>query len=368
MDSFDKDSFTQDALSYSENCMLLYFDFYEMRVEHKPDHIKRFPSLIKLPLPKNKFILKAFFPIWWLLLFSTFMFVFGYLCLRYKPKVCWTEITWVGMVFGLAKKFGLCENFIYCTGDWLAHQKNSSFLSRLSNDYIFVYTDYIAATHCDLLISYSIKCGQARESYWGKKLSSNHYNRYPPPIQICKTAVDKKATEICFLGQVRDDSGLDKFIPLLESLNKMYGIRLKIIGPPSAYRDRIEKIIYELNCEHLVDLYGWLPQNELLNVMQNCFCGINLLVNSTYALYAIPGKIIQYLQMQIPVLITDNSGVSETVQKNKLGIIIDLNFNALEDSIEKLFKYQSEYRMNIKKYAKQYPNKRICEYLAMIEN
>ena len=85
-------------------------------------------------------------------------------------------------------------------------------------------------------------------------------------------------------------------------------------------------------------------------------------------MYTIPGKIIQYLQMQIPVLITDNSGVSETVQKNKLGIIIDLNFNALEDSIEKLFKYQSEYRMNIKKYAKQYPNKRICEYLAMIEN
>ena len=54
MDSYDKNLFTQDILSYSKNSMLFFYDFNCMHLEYKPAHVKWFPTTIKFPFPKNK--------------------------------------------------------------------------------------------------------------------------------------------------------------------------------------------------------------------------------------------------------------------------------------------------------------------------
>ena len=144
MDSFDKDSFSRDILSYSKNSMMFFYDFKGIYLEYKPDHVKWFPKTIKFPFPKNHDFTNLLLPFIWLIFLGIFLFLSIIICIIYRPKVCLTENTWVGSVFGIARKIGLCKIFIYCTCDWLANQGNKGFLSRLANNYLFVFMDYVA--------------------------------------------------------------------------------------------------------------------------------------------------------------------------------------------------------------------------------
>ena len=369
MDSFDRIPFTRDILSHSKNSMLFFYDFRDIHLIHKPDHVKWFPKTIKFPWLKNQKTTDLLLPFLWLIFFGTFIFLSVILCIVYRPKVCFTSNTWVGAVFGIARKIGLCKTFIYCSGDWLANQGNDGFLSRLANNYLFVYMDYIASATSDLTNSYSKLCEEARELYWGKKVPKKIYRRYPPPIEIFSNAVSSKRIHICFLGQVRIDSGLDLVLPLLPELYRDNGTKLKIIGPTStAKRTQIEETIKNQNLENFTELYDYLPVNEMKEVMSDCFCGINLITTEeSYSSFAIPGKFIYYLQMQIPVLTTKNNGLVEVIEENNLGIIIEPNPSLISSSIYKLYNDQETYKTNISKYAKKHSYLSIEDYLKIIQ-
>ena len=370
MDSFDKKFFTQDILSYSKDSMMFFYDFNSIHLEYKPDHVKWFPTTIKFPWLKNKTILNLLLPFLWVIFFGTFLLLSTTICILYRPKVCLTENIWAGAVFGIARKVGLCKTFICCSGDWLANQSNKGVLSRLANNYLFVFMDYIAITTCDLVNSYSILCNEARERHWGRKLTKNIHNRYPPPINLYPSVIAPNRSNICFLGQVRNDSGLNLILPLLTELHSDIGAKLKIIGPDSTVeRGHIEESIKKLGLEYLVELYEFLPLDELEEIMKDCFCGINLITNAeSYSSLAIPGKFIQYLQMKMPILATKNNGLVNVIEKNKLGIITDTSKNMLLSSIRKLYKEQNSYMANIIKYAELHPYLSIKDYLKIIEN
>ena len=369
MDSFDRTSFTRDALLYSKNSMLFFYDFKGIHLVHQPDHVKWFPKVIKFPWLKNRTILDLLLPFLWIIFFSTFLLLSAIICIVYRPKICLTENTWVGAVFGIARKIGLCKIFIYCSGDWLANQGNKGYLSRLANNHLFVYMDYIASVTSDLTNSYSKRCNEARELHWGKKVSKNIHHRYPPPIEIFSDAASAKRIHICFLGQVLLDSGLDLILPLLPELHRENGTKLKIIGPDStAKRIQIEKTIKNKNLESLTELYGYLPENEIKKAMSDCFCGINLITTAeSYSSFAVPGKFIYSLQLQSPVLTTKNNGLVEVIEENKLGIIIEPNPRLILSSIYKLYNDQEVYKINISKYAKKHSYLSIKDYLKIIQ-
>ena len=270
-------------------------------------------------------------------------------------------------MFGIAKKLGLCKQSIYCSGDWLANQKKKGSLRWFANDFVWVQTDYFAVIYCDLLINYSIECKKARENRWGKQLSVCEYDRFPPPIDIYNKAFKNQGSYICFIGQVRENSGLQQLLPLLKNLNDNLGIKLKIIGPNITYRKIIEDQIENMAIGNLVELHGWLNQNDLKLVMQECFCGINLLTSESYSDYAIPGKNIQYMQMLIPLLVTSNNNMNSTIKEYKLGYVLNVKLESLHEAILHLFENQKHYRDNIEKYGVLYRSKTITEYLSMIQ-
>ena len=366
MDSYDKNLFTQDILSYSKNSMLFFYGFQGIHLKHKPDHVKWFPATIKFPFLKNHAFSNLILPFLWVIFFGTFLSLFTVVCIVYRPKVCLTEVTWVGAVFGIARKIGLCKKFIYCTGDWLANQGNKGLLSRLANNHLFVFMDYIASTTCDLSESYSERCNEARELHWGRRLAKKLHNRYPPPIEIFPNAVSPHRNNICFLGQARKDSGLDLILPLLPELHRDIGAKLKIIGPSTIERTRIEETIKDLGLEIFVELYDFLPLDELKEIMKDCFCGINLTIAAeSYSSFAVPGKFIQYLQMKMPILATKNNGLVDVIEENNLGIIIEPKASLILSSIRKLYKDQNEYMISILKYAREHPYLSIKDYLKM---
>ena len=368
MDSYDKNLFTQDILSYSKNSMLFFYDFQGIHLEHKPDHVKWFPAAIKFPFLKNHAFSNLLLPVLWIILFGTSLLLPMIVCLLYRPKVCLTSNIWAGAVFGIARKIGLCKTFICCAGDWLANQGRKGFLSRLVNNYLFVYMDYIAITTCDLVDSQSKPAHEARERYWGRSLSRITHHRHPPPVDVYPNAIPDTRTNICFLGQVREDSGLDLILPLLPELHRAIGAKLKIIGPSSIERTRIEETIKDLSLEIFVELYDFLPLSELEEVMKDCFCGINLIKDEeSFTCLAACGKFIQYLQMKMPILATKNNGIVDVIEENNLGIIIEPKASVILSSIRKLYKDQKNYVTDIIKYAEKNPGLSIKDYLEIIE-
>ena len=349
--------------------MLFFYDFQAIRLEHKPDHVKWFPATIKFPFLKNHALSNLLLPFLWIIFFGTFLLLSAIICVLYRPKVCLTENIWVGAVFGIARKIGLCKIFICCTGDWLANQSRKGFLSRLANNYLFVYMDYIANTTCDLADSYSKLANEARDRYWGRQLSRIIHHRHPPPVDVYPNAIPDTRTNICFLGQVREDSGLDLILPLLPELHRDIGAKLKIIGPSlSVERLRTEETVESLGLKNFVELYDFLPLSELEEVMKDCFCGINLITNEkSYSSFATPGKFIQYLQMKMPILATKNNGIVDVIEENNLGIIIEPKASMILSSIRKLYKDQKNYITNIIKYAEKNPYLSIKDYLKIIE-
>ena len=370
MDSFDKNSFSRDILSYSKNSMMFFYGFKGIHLEYKPDHVKWFPTTIKFPSLKNHAFPNLMLPVLWIILFGTSLLLPMIVCILYRPKVCLTSNIWAGAVFGIARKIGLCKTFICCAGDWLANQGRKGFLSRLANNYVFVYMDYIALTTCDLADSYSKLANEARDRYWGRQLSRIIHHRHPPPVDVYPNAIPDTRTNICFLGQVREDSGLDLILPLLPELHRDIGAKLKIIGPYSTVeRTRIEKTVKSLGLEPFVELYDFLPLDELQEVMKDCFCGINLITTAeSYSSFAVPGKFIQYLQMKIPILATQNNGIVDVIKENNLGVIIEPSASLILSSLLNLYKDQKNYVRNIIKYAKDHPYLSIKDYLKMAED
>ena len=159
-------------------------------------------------------------------------------------------------------------------------------------------------------------------------------------------------------------------LPLLPELHRDIGAKLKIIGPYSTIeRTNIEKTVKSLGLQPFVELYDFLPLYELQEVMKDCFCGINLTTTAeSYSSFAVPGKFIQYLQMKIPILATQNNGIVEVIEENNLGIVIKPSASLVLSSIRKLYKDQKEYMTSIIKYAKEHPYLSIKEYLKMIED
>ena len=368
-DSFDRLSFSQEALSFSNNSMVLFYNFHEINLGHKPEGIKRFPTNIKFPLPKNKRMHQIFFPFISGLHIIMMTSLFFYLCLRYRPKVVWAESPWAGLPFALARKLKLCEKFIFCGADWLITNQKRSLTSHIGINIIWIYSDLICSRSCDLLISYTEKIKNSRIKYWGKPVGKLEHIQFPPTLKIHPKAKVGKRLNICYMGQIRKESGFEVIIPLLPLLNKKYGIKLKVIGPSSPLHDELIDFAKKSGKEKYVDFYQWVDSDKIHEVMSECFCGINFLTATDYSNNTIPGKLMHYLQMLMPPLITwANGPYSKVIEKNSLGIAIEPTKNELNRAIENLFKYQTAFQENIINLISKQDTKTVTDYVNIINN
>ena len=274
------------------------------------------------------------------------------------------------MIFGFAKKLGLCETAIYCIGDWLVSKQEKNWIKYIGNNILWLAMDYIAASLNSVVIHNSRKIYLARNSYWGRKVIENEVIQFPPPININPNATDEKRFCIGFIGQVLENSGLELILPHLRTLNQKYGIQLKIAGPNTPFRGFIEQEIKRHDLGNIVELNGFIDLEEMYTFLNICFCGINLIKSEdSHSTYTIPGKLIQYLQGLTPILVTKHNGdFVQVTQENNLGLVIKPESQYIVPAIENLFKNQKEFRKNINCYASKQSIETVSEYISSCES
>jgi len=369
-DSYDKNFFIKDALSYSRKSILMFRDFEYFRLNHKPDHIKKLPLTIGFRCVAKSYFLRKLLTL--VNMFLTQILLPTYLCICYRPKVCISDSPLTGSVFGIAKKIGLCERIIYLGSDWFILNRKKEPVNYFFLLFLFYFPDYLSASLSDLVIDNSPEIKNLRELHWGRDLVKCGVAPFPVPIEINGSINDNHRNNICFLGDVRDSSGLNVLLSILPSLNKDYSIKIKIFGPSSTSRDNFQMKVREQGLDDLVEFYHWIDIKTEQNLINDCFCGVNLLSSgiNKHSIFATPGKLIHYMQNLIPPLITQQSASPtfiKLLEEKGWGLMTDLNPEKMRSGIEYLFNKQQYFRDNLKKYAIDYPNIPIIDYLKMIE-
>ncbi len=142
------------------------------------------------------------------------------------------------------------------------------------------------------------------------------------PVSITKR-LSGKQLNILFVGLVKEDQGIEV---LLSFLAKHPDYALKIIGICHGelfkkYQTLIEK--YRIS-NRVFFPNKFYSDTELESVAKDCHVGIALYdtgkLNATY--YTDPGKVKTYIEMGLPVVMSNTSGIARYIRKYKAGEVI----------------------------------------------
>lgn len=365
--SYDSDSFIEDILSYSKNSILLISDFDKITVHHKPSStnfekktIRYYGTIIN---KLNYYFLPFFF------VANTFIFLklFLILCCKYRPRICWVENYCAASIVGFLRRLGLCGKSIYVPGDWLAVKNDRKKLLRyVGNNFVFPIGDYLACKFNDLVLNHTGKIAEARYKFWGKKIAKNEkLYPYKPQIKTSDIYKNKEKKAICFIGDMKRDSGLDIAIKSLIDIRKKQRLIFKIIGPQRKHYEYFRKLPIKHKVGQYVQFLGFIDTDKLAEILSDCFCGISLVTsNNTYSSYTISGKLIHYLQYLLPVIVTEGAGpFTSILRDNELGIVIEPSQDAFIDAVFTIYDKQKQYRENIIQYINSLPKIDIKEMI-----
>jgi len=369
MYSYDADYFNNEVMVHYKNSILIYFDFNKVWVEYKPRHIEFKKGSFNLFMPKtgNKnldyYLLTVVMTI---NLIKIFWFISA-ICFKFRPRVLFVEHTYVAILGGMLKVFKLCKKSIYVTNDWVANDKNKKrLLGYIHCNVVFPLLDFVACKLNDLVINFTVQIAEARNKFWGKKIAKREKpHSFKPKIAVDENLLDNKSNNLCFLGNMREDSGLDIAIKSLSKIRNTIDSNLIIIGEKTQHYEYFKRLSKQYNVEAYVKFLGFVKTDQFKEILSKCFCGINILTSlNSYSDYGIPGKQIHYLQHLLPVIVTEGSGIFVSVIKDsELGIVIEPTKDAFIEAVFKIYEQQKEYRGNIIRHIESLPKIDIKELI-----
>ncbi|MBS1652491.1 MAG: glycosyltransferase [Bacteroidetes bacterium] len=143
---------------------------------------------------------------------------------------------------------------------------------------------------------------------------------------------------------------------LVEAMKYLNDTLLLIIGSGDVW-PIIEKMVARFNLQNKIKLIPRISKQELMHYTYNCDLGLSIDKNvSLNYYYSLPNKIFDYINAQIPLLVSDMPEIKTIVNEFQIGEVISvINPQALAKSINELLfsnKLKS-YKQNTLK-AKQY--------------
>ncbi len=97
-----------------------------------------------------------------------------------------------------------------------------------------------------------------------------------------------------------------------------------IFGGDGFLRKEIEKLVQELDIQHLIEFKGTVNRQEAKDLMENAHCFLHHSVTSYPIgdMEGIPNALMEAMSMQLPVISTFHSGIPELVENGKHGFLV----------------------------------------------
>lgn len=159
---------------------------------------------------------------------------------------------------------------------------------------------------------------------------------------------------ILFVGLVKESQGLEH---IFEYLKKNDSVKLKIVGVcGKELYAKYKRIIKNYKISTRVDFANkFVNDEELSKIALNCHLGVAIYDTSSSnpTFYTDPGKVKTYTQLNLPVVMTNTSGVVGFVSRYKAGIVID-SIKELPEAIAKIKSDYDSYLKGLVKFNKYF--------------
>ena len=130
-----------------------------------------------------------------------------------------------------------------------------------------------------------------------------------------------KGPVLGFVGGLRPWHGVEALPTLLERLIHRYrGLRLVIVGD-GPLRGELERTLKERRLTGSVVFTGWLPHEEVAELMQQFDVGLAPYSKPEHAFYFSPLKLFEYMSCGIPVVAAALGQIAEIVRNGETGVL-----------------------------------------------
>ncbi len=169
--------------------------------------------------------------------------------------------------------------------------------------------------------------------------------------RIIRKGIPQGQLAILFVGVIKESQGLNLIFSFLKE-NKEY--KLNIIG---VCDDRLYKKYKKLFAEYRITNQVYFPNKFILSeklevISKKCFVGVAPYLtgsmNGTY--YIDPGKVKEYAELGLPIIMSNTSIIAPYVKKFNAGEIIKRDVGSLRIAIEKIKNNYDVYLEGLKRF------------------
>jgi glycosyltransferase involved in cell wall biosynthesis len=351
VESFDSECFKEDLVNYAPNSILLLFNANGVWVAYKPENLEIKGLRVLFLRCKNGQLSRVLLPFEFFVNNLKILMMFFSFCLKYRVNIILIENTVVAGMMGILRRLNIVKKMIYVPGDWLC-DKNKKGLSYMGANILFPLFDYLSCRFSDSTLNCTDAIIEARHDYWRKKTISRSEKLYKSRLTVKGKFLQSSGNKVVFLGNVRDDSGLDLAIKGLGILRQNLDIGLKIIGEYNERHVFLRNLAREYGLKDKIEFMGFLKREAFGGALSDCFCGINLISSEgSYTSKTLPAKVMDFIQYVLPVVVTENTGyVAEIIKKHRIGIVIRPDERQFAQALREIYMKQAEYRDNILTY------------------
>lgn len=232
------------------------------------------------------------------------------------------------------RRLGLAIKIVYWSIDWYPNSKSAldGSLGRLLMSIFMQRLDKFCYERADAAWDLTSGITSARNFRWGADLKSRPHSvvyplarpskqNSPPPLLSHKvvfigrdyyfTQGGELWASLAAIKRLRDE-GLD--------------INLEVFTGMDTITDRQSRFLdfaNSLGVKAAVHLHVKMPYDKASEMIGDCICGLALFSPSRISTYAFSGKVMNYFESGIPVVITRNSAISSLVEQNRAGVVIE---------------------------------------------
>lgn len=262
----------------------------------------------------------------------------------------------------ILKKLGKVQKVVYYAMDFSPNRLKSTFLN-----WIYHTIEKFCVIHADEVWNTSLGISLGREKYL--HLDRNKFTQKLVPTGIWPGIVQRKnfnqikKNQLFFIGHLLEKQGVQIVLEAIPDIIKRIKDFKFIVVGSGEYEDELKKITKKLKIEHHVEFTGAIADHEEVHrLMGDSAVGIapykpdkEQVNNFTY--YGDPGKIKDYINMGLPVILTDVSHNAKYLEEKECAIVISYSKQSVAKAVLKLMtdmEMLKRYRRNALKQAERY--------------
>lgn len=169
--------------------------------------------------------------------------------------------------------------------------------------------------------------------------------------RIIRKGIPQGPLTMLFVGLIKESQGLGLIFSFLKE-NKDYKLNIVGVCDDRLYK-KYKKLFAEFKITNQVYFPNkFIPSKKLEAISKKCFVGVApYLTGSMYGTYYIdPGKIKEYVELGLPIIMSDTSAIAPYIKRFGCGELINRNETALELALLKIRKNYNKYIDGLKQF------------------